>query len=86
MLAVTAAAAVAATQSEENSAADSSEEEDSHSVSLCQSSEMEDQYVVHTHHQGEFYTHPPHFTSNTKEEQGEHQVREDSTNHCSATQ
>ena len=47
---------------------------------------MEDQYVVHTHHQGEFYTHPPHFTSNTKEEQGEHQVREDSTNHCSATQ
>ena len=36
---------------------------------------MEDQYVVHSHPQGEFYTHPPQFTSNTKEEQGEHQVR-----------
>lgn len=36
---------------------------------------MEDQYVVHSHHPGEFYSHPPQFTATTKEEQqGEHQV------------
>ena len=31
--------------------------------------------MVHSHHPGEFYSHPPQFTATTKEEQqGEHQV------------
>ena len=64
---------MAASQSEENSAADSSEEQDSQTVSV--ETVMEDQYVVHSHNQGEFHTHPPQFTTNTKEDQGGHQVR-----------